>query len=196
VNALGILTALVPARDWPGWADGIATMMLRIEFPLMLTLLGLFAAAPVLARAPRRRAWAAAGMLTAAVVIVWFLLLEGRPTPEFWRWLAWGAAAVTLTFFYFDYRARRLGPALVEAGLLALTARIRPHFLFNSLNAVLGVIRDDPRRAERALEELAELFRVLIRDNRTLVTLADEIQLCRRHLDPERLRLGVCSGRS
>jgi two-component system sensor histidine kinase AlgZ len=73
---------------------------------------------------------------------------------------------------------------------MALTARIRPHFLFNSLNAVLGVIRSDPRRAETALEELAELFRNLMQDNRDLVPLSAEIALSRQYLDLERLRLG------
>jgi two-component system sensor histidine kinase AlgZ len=60
-------------------------------------------------------------------------------------------------------------PALAEARLLALTARIRPHFLFNSLNGVLGVLRANPRRAEEALEELADLFRALMQDNRELI---------------------------
>ncbi|CAB1370220.1 sensor histidine kinase [Denitratisoma oestradiolicum] len=81
--------------------------------------------------------------------------------------------------------------ALTEARLMALTARIRPHFLFNSLNAVLGTIRSDPRRAEAALEELAELFRAQMQDPRELVSLSEEIALCRQYLDLERLRLGA-----
>jgi two-component system sensor histidine kinase AlgZ len=87
-------------------------------------------------------------------------------------------------------RASALSPALVEARLQSLTARIRPHFLFNSLNAVISLIPPDPRRAETALEELAELFRALMRDPRELVPLADEIALCRQYLDLEKLRLG------
>jgi two-component system sensor histidine kinase AlgZ len=106
------------------------------------------------------------------------------------RWVAWAAAAAGICLLYFDYRSRRFSPAVTEARLMALAARIRPHFLFNSLNAVLGVIRSDPRRAERALEELADLFRVVMRDNRELVPLGDEITLCERYLDIERLRLG------
>jgi two-component system sensor histidine kinase AlgZ len=62
--------------------------------------------------------------------------------------------------------------------------------LFNSLNAVLGVIREDPRRAETALEELAELFRALMQDNRELAPLSDEIALARKYLEIEHLRLG------
>jgi hypothetical protein len=79
---------------------------------------------------------------------------------------------------------------VAEARLMALTARIRPHFLFNSLNAVLGVIRSDPRRAEQALEELSDLFRVLMGENKDLVTLGEEFALCRQYLELERLRLG------
>jgi two-component system sensor histidine kinase AlgZ len=100
-----------------------------------------------------------------------------------------GLFAIAL-LYWFDLRARAHAPALAEARLQALTARIRPHFLFNSLNAVLGVMREDPRRAEGALEELAELFRALMRENRELVPLAEEIALARKYLDIERLRLG------
>lgn len=73
---------------------------------------------------------------------------------------------------------------------MALTARIRPHFLFNALNAVLSLIRSEPRRAEAAIEELADLFRVLMQENVDLVPLSREIELARKYLDLERLRLG------
>ncbi|HPP47538.1 MAG TPA: histidine kinase, partial [Accumulibacter sp.] len=100
-----------------------------------------------------------------------------------------GALVAGALLIYFACRSRALSPALVEARLQALTARIRPHFLFNSLNAVLSLIRSDPKRAENALEELAELFRALMRDHRELVALADELALCRQYLDLEKLRL-------
>jgi two-component system sensor histidine kinase AlgZ len=99
------------------------------------------------------------------------------------------ALAAGFMLGYFALRAGALSPALVEARLQALSARIRPHFLFNSLNAVLSLIRVDPRRAETALEELADLFRALMRDHRELVPLADELALCRQYLDLEKLRL-------
>jgi two-component system sensor histidine kinase AlgZ len=98
--------------------------------------------------------------------------------------------ATAVVLFYFDLRARSLAPALTEARLQALQARIRPHFLFNSINAVLSLIRDEPRRAERMLEDMAELFRVLMADNRQLRPLEDEVALCRRYLEIEQIRLG------
>ncbi len=106
------------------------------------------------------------------------------------RVLFWSTLIYLAMLFYFDQRTRMQMPALAEARLAALTARIRPHFLFNSLNAVLGVIRTEPRRAEEALEELADLFRALMRENTQLTSLSEEIALARQYLSIEHLRLG------
>jgi len=101
------------------------------------------------------------------------------------------ALATTLALIaYFNLRSRALSPALSEARLQALQARIRPHFLFNSINAVLSLIRVEPKRAEAALEDMADLFRVLMADNRDLAPLQDEVELCRQYLAIEQLRLG------
>jgi two-component system, LytTR family, sensor histidine kinase AlgZ len=94
------------------------------------------------------------------------------------------------TLAYFDLRARALAPAIAEARIQALQSRIRPHFLYNSINAALSLIRSEPRRAEIVLEDMADLFRVLMSDNRTLAPLADEVQLTRQYLEIESLRLG------
>lgn len=91
---------------------------------------------------------------------------------------------------YFELRARAFSPALDEARFQALQSRIRPHFFFNSLNAVLAVIRDDPVRAERMLESVAELFRAVMGDVKRLVPLDQELDLCRRYVEIEQTRLG------
>jgi len=106
------------------------------------------------------------------------------------RHLVFALTAQFALIAYFRLRARALSPAITEARLQALQARIRPHFLFNSLTAVLSLMRSEPRRAEVALEDLADLFRVLMRDNRELAPLADEVELCRQYLELEQLRLG------
>ena len=92
--------------------------------------------------------------------------------------------------FYFDLRSRALSPAVAEARIQALQARIRPHFLYNSINAVISLVRSDPRGAERALEDLSDLFRVLMADNRTLMPVSQEIELTRQYLAIESIRLG------
>ena len=100
------------------------------------------------------------------------------------------ALIAACTLYWAQLRSQSHLPALAEARLAALQARIRPHFLFNSLNAVLGLIRSEPKRAETLLEDLADLFRVLMRDHHERVSLKEELALCRKYLAIERLRLG------
>lgn len=115
---------------------------------------------------------------------------ETMPGDTLPRWLLICAAATAALLVYFDLRGRALSPAIAESRLQALQARIRPHFLFNSINAVLSLVREHPRRAETALEDMAGLFRALMADNRELAPLAQELELCRQYLDLEQLRLG------
>lgn len=72
----------------------------------------------------------------------------------------------------------------------ALQSRIRPHFLFNSMNSIASLTRSDPARAEAALQDLADLFRVLLADARKLVPISAEREISRQYLEIEKLRLG------
>jgi len=101
-----------------------------------------------------------------------------------------GITVAALSLSYFHLRTLSLTPAISDARLQALQARIRPHFLFNSINAVLGIVRNDVKRAETALEDMSDLFRMAMADNRELVTLQHEIALSRQYLALEQLRLG------
>ena len=101
-----------------------------------------------------------------------------------------GAGVAAMIALVLRWREQALSPALDRARLQALQSKIRPHFLFNALNAVLGLIRSEPRRAEAVLEGLADLFRMLLRDERELVPLADEVRFCRDYLAVESERLG------
>jgi two-component system, LytTR family, sensor histidine kinase AlgZ len=99
------------------------------------------------------------------------------------------AATAWLVIEFLRLRTRAFAPSLSEARLQALQARIRPHFLFNSLNTVLGLMRADPRKAEKTLENLSDLFRVFMKDTRELVCLEEEVYTCREYLAIEKLRL-------
>lgn len=195
VNSLMALAALMRNRDFSHLAWEMAELAAYVEPVTLGSLVALGFLARPLTRLPYR--------LGVAVVLVIVMMLAGpvflvldavfnlwQESVGLWRPLFWAALVTVLLLGYFSARDRLHAPSLVEARLMALTARIRPHFLFNSLNAVLGVIRSDPRRAETALEELADLFRALMRDNRTLVPLSEEIALARQYLGLERLRLG------
>jgi two-component system sensor histidine kinase AlgZ len=100
---------------------------------------------------------------------------------------------VAVVFFrYLEIRARwRLElMAQAEARVQALQARIRPHFLFNSLNTIASLIPDDPASAEAATLDLADIFRGSMRRADQLISLSDELELARQYLDMERRRLG------
>jgi len=128
------------------------------------------------------------GIAFLVVIATWSVFTPG--TPGLARTGFFAVVATLLVLAYFNLRSRVLSPALTEARLRALQARIRPHFLFNSINAVLSLVRSEPRRAETALEDLADLFRVLMADNRDLVPLEREVELCHQYLGLETLRLG------
>lgn len=91
---------------------------------------------------------------------------------------------------YFRLRSQMLSRALHDARLQVLRARIRPHFLFNAINAVLSIVRAQPKRAETALEDMSDLFRMAMAETRDLVPLSQEIQLSKQYLALEQLRMG------
>jgi two-component system sensor histidine kinase AlgZ len=193
VNALALAAAVLGSASLEQLWVELLEISAVVQPLLILSLLVLVAADGWLRRLPYRLG--AAAVLAVELALTALLYAAGRSwlgaeLPPLARYLALVALATAMLLFYFDLRGRALSPALAEARLQALQARIRPHFLFNSLNAVLSLIRQDPRRAEVAIEDMAELFRVLMADNRELTPLAREVELCRQYLGLEQLRLG------
>jgi two-component system sensor histidine kinase AlgZ len=76
------------------------------------------------------------------------------------------------------------------ARIHALQARIRPHFLFNSMNTIAALTRTSPERAEQAVEDLADLFRASLGEANARISLKDELDIARTHQRIEQLRLG------
>ena len=97
---------------------------------------------------------------------------------------------VTLQYFVVRDQWQAQLQAHAKAQVEALQARIRPHFLFNSMNTIASLVRSDPATAERAVVDLADLFRAALGVGQGESTLAEEIQLCERYLSIEKLRLG------
>lgn len=80
---------------------------------------------------------------------------------------------------------------LAESNLKMLQAQIEPHFLFNTLANVLSLIRDEPLKAERMLEDFIGYLRGALNRSRSAdVTLADELELLRAYLDIQSIRMG------
>jgi two-component system sensor histidine kinase AlgZ len=129
----------------------------------------------------------------------WFGV-QGGPLaapPEAWRFrvgnLAIGlvVAALALRYFHVSGEWRRNVELQARARVHALQARIRPHFLFNSMNTIAALTRTSPAQAEEAVQDLADLFRATLSDQRQHITLAEELEIARTYQRIEQLRLGT-----
>ena len=100
-------------------------------------------------------------------------------------------AALVLRYFYLQFHWQQRVASEASARLEALQARIRPHFFFNCMNTIASLTRSDPPLAERAVEDLADLFRASLADPTVPVLVATEIDFVERYLNIERLRLGT-----
>lgn len=145
------------------------------------------------------------GLMLIAIVIVTeayigFLYNMGM-IPS--RWPGWELAVLVhslligtivmllgLRHLFVSHKAQIDAKMEQEARIQALQSRIRPHFLFNSMNSIASLTRSDPPRAEAALQDLADLFRVLLADARKLVPISAEQEISRQYLEIEKLRLG------
>ncbi len=192
-NAVLALVAYTLSADLADFFQRIMMISALTQPMLLSSFLVLYALYPVLAKLKYIHGLAAVTSLimfcTLSIYKIFAQLWMLENVPELSRVLFTAAAITALNLYYFNLYQRAQSPAVAEARLQALQARIRPHFLFNSINAVLSLIRSQPKQAETALEDMADLFRVLMADNRELVPLAQEIALCRQYLALEKLRL-------
>jgi two-component system sensor histidine kinase AlgZ len=97
---------------------------------------------------------------------------------------------ISLRYFYLRHQLALREKSELQARLDSLRSRIRPHFLFNTMNSIASLIASRPDAAERAVEDLSELFRASLQENTRVVTVDDELHLCELYLGIEKLRLG------
>ncbi|GAA4855328.1 sensor histidine kinase [Luteimonas vadosa] len=199
-----VVIALAPdgLRSW-----SVDEFLAASAYALWLTLtvsVLLCVARPRLSRLPMSAGMALALVLSALVALaasaiahaVLATLFPADVRPAFWRFLG-GSTAITVLIFalalrYFHavdrWQAQVSAHARAEAD--ALQARIRPHFLFNSMNMIASLVRRDPLVAERAVLDLSDLFRAALGAGTAPSTLADEVSLAEQYLAIEQLRLG------
>ena len=147
---------------------------------------GLARLSPMLQQAAGVALGALAGLYGCAV-----LVLVGLLEPAPWWASAFGGALLSAALVAaLVLRAKGRTPAATAARLAELQARIRPHFLFNTLNSAIALVRAEPRKAERLLEDLSDLFRAALMAHGESVTLADEIALAKAYLAIEQVRFG------
>ena len=185
------------ARSFTGWL-ALAAAGASVALPAVLVwLLVACGLKHPLGALPLPAKWLAATALGAfaggASSMLIGSLMPDAPVVGPGVWLApalAGAGLAAVMFQWLHLRAKATLPAETKARLAELQSRIRPHFLFNTLNTALALVRLDPGRAEGVLEDLAELFRVAITDSGESVTLAEEVELARRYLAIEQIRFG------
>ena len=184
--ALGAVVYAEPL--WTSMLERFMRTVVLLEPVLLASLVVLYFASDGLAR---QAYWAGCALVLVLVLtLAWAANVYFDPLASLPRALGLAAIVSIVLLGYLRLNVRAYSPALAEARLQALQARIRPHFLFNSLNAVLSLMRRDPQRAERTLEDLADLVRELMAEGTRFVRLADEIALLERYAAIEQLRLG------
>ena len=192
-----VLVAASVAADT--WSQAFAAMGPALVVSLPATLLWLLFACALRGRiarlAPKGQvavlmALGAALTPIAALPLALLGVIELTALRQITLPLAGAALALPLAL-WLQSRERARKPADARARLAELQSRIRPHFLFNTINTAIALVRADPARAEGVLEDLAELFRVALEEQgRATVTLGSEIDLARRYLAIEALRFG------
>jgi two-component system, LytTR family, sensor histidine kinase AlgZ len=181
-------------------ATGMTDWLLRLAVlsgaALPATLLWLILACSLKTLLARLAPWAQqlAGMALGAATALYgsgLLALVGFVASVPWVAASFaGALLAAALVAALELRAKGRMPADAAARLAELQARIRPHFLFNTLNSAVALVREDPARAEAILEDLSDLFRHALVELGESVTLAEEVALARRYLDIEQVRFG------
>lgn len=198
-EGVAILLALAPGVEGDRWVRlGLASLF--IQWVVLIWAAGLCMARRSLAiHDPLRLAWVAVLFLLAVSLLVAMgahALLAGPGVmlgglPVFLGHVAAIALVVGLMGVmgvYSYWRNRLLALQAKDAELEALHARIQPHFLFNTLNAIASLVPSRPEQAERMVESLAQMLRAAL-DGPQVVRLADELALVRDYLAIEAIRL-------
>lgn len=171
---------LCPARRWLAGFGPAATGAVALAIVLACVTLVSLAAWWL------GHAWQELPALLAAGVVadLWGFLLPNLL-------IATIVTGLLLRYFWVTAQWRREVEEEARSRIRALQARIRPHFLFNSMNTIAALTRSDPARAEEAVEDLADLFRASLSEATSSMTLKEELELSRIYQRIESHRLGA-----
>ncbi|MFZ1392026.1 MAG: histidine kinase [Dokdonella sp.] len=203
---VALVIAMAPDRASRSWLGELAIASVFVQWLALLNAVVLCSSRESLQRLPVRTgfvlAWLLAVVTTALGSAVVYSMDHAlgfgltAPVGAGWRFCLGNAAicaliaAALLRYLYIRELWQERVHAAAKAQVDALQARIRPHFLFNSMNTIASLIRKRPRDAERAVEDLSDLFRAALGARETLATLGEELDLIGQYLRIESLRLG------
>ncbi|WP_222564079.1 sensor histidine kinase [Novilysobacter antarcticus] len=200
-ECLALVLALAPGVDGERWIHfGLTSLV--VQWVALLTIGTLYLLRRVVGGArPQRLAYLTVALLLLntwlVAGLVWLLARDVWPTSDGgWSGLVLRLTGIVLAVgllglavFQNHWRGRQHAVRAKQSELQALQARIRPHFLFNTLNTGAALVHERPEEAERLLLDLADLFRAALGGPRQ-IPLEDELSLARRYLEIEALRFG------
>lgn len=195
-NSMALMTAVLQAKGWAEIALQIMQIATLLTPVMLVCLLLLWLSQSWLNRLPYRQGVLIVNFMVSAITLLIYYFggelyrSSSDGYFEMLRYLLISAVMCNLLLMYFRWRTQVLSHALHDARLQVLRARIRPHFLYNTINTVLAIVRSQPKQAETALEDMADLFRMAMSDEQDLRPLHREVGLCKQYLALEQLRLG------
>lgn len=202
---LALVITLVTRRISLSLFEDLLLISLFVQWVALTSVAMLCQARPWLNRLPRTRAllmsYALLLLVTLAVseAALWVLLALGRLATARPEWYAYfhiqnftvsaivNALALRYLVNKHELTQRTLSEA--RARIQALQSRIRPHFVFNALNIIASLTRNEPARAERAIEDMADLFRMMLSEDEMLVPVKKEVDVAKKYVALETLRL-------
>lgn len=202
---LAVVFSLITRRVFSNVYVDFAAISAFVQWIALGSVAVLCATRPHLMRLPPARAVVIAYLLLLCVTFlaseaaVWVLYAIGNigsPRPEWYGYfqvqnLTVSAIinALALRYLIAMHELKLRGASEAQAKMQALQSRLRPHFLFNSMNIIASLIRSAPAKAEEAIEDVADLFRMMLGENESLVPIKNEIAVAQKYLSLEQLRL-------
>lgn len=197
VNGLAVMLALLLANNWQDVPANLMQIAVMLTPVILTSLLLLWVMQPWLGKLSYWRGALVVSLMVVALTLgiysfgrELFHTLDNDPYFDLVRYALLSLTVCAILLMYFRLRTQVLSHGMLDARLQVLRARIRPHFLFNTINAVLGIVRAQPKQAEAALEDMADLFRMAMADVQDLTPLLQEIKLCKQYLALEQMRMG------
>lgn len=202
---LAIVVTLITRRISENLFQDLFLISLFVQWVALSGAATLCAARAFLNRLPNARALGFAYLLLLGAVLVvseaavwlwWAVGRIGSPRPEWYAYfhiqnftVAMIINALMLRYFLARHQLRQRTLSEARAKIEVLRSRIRPHFLFNTMNIIVSLIRSAPDKAETAVVDMADLFRTMLGDSENLVPVSNEIAIAKKYLDIETLRL-------
>ncbi len=202
---LAIVVTLVTRRISENMFQDLLLISLFVQWVALTGAATLCTARGFLNRLPNSRALGFAYLLLLGAVLVvsetavwlwWAVGKIGSPRPEWYAYfhiqnftVAMIINALMLRYFLARHQLRQRTLSEARAKIEVLRSRIRPHFLFNTMNIIVSLIRSAPDKAETAVVDMADLFRTMLGDSENLVPVSNEIAIAKKYLDIETLRL-------